>query len=152
MTTKKRRATAQPGPDRVILSNGIALRIRPVPRGAIRRALQAVEIDPESPAEGSVRRLEVAIQLYIVLGTQAASVPGDMYAPEEDGWLDDLEGAGVPVDRALTGMARYREWLEAYALSGPDNMVEVYRQVLQVTGVIEQEIIDAVRAVRETIA
>jgi len=132
---------------RITLSNGITLRVRAVPRGALRRAIDAVTIDADptddaDPTELHSNRIMAVARVLLLLGTEFDAAPPGTMAPADDGWVEQLALAGVPIDP--NPGARYREWVESYALAEQRDLAAVIRAVTEACGYLEREVIQAV--------
>ena len=163
------RYQAQAATETIVLSNGIVLRPRRVPPGAIHRAMRAIPDPPvptiwiedkerheENPADpdylDEVNRMHLARlaayqRLLLTLGTTVESVPDGVYGPKDDGWVDGLRAAGVEpnVDNA---MARHADWLELYALADPADVMAVHVACMAATAVFDREVLDAIQFFR----
>ena len=155
----------------VELLNGIVLKVKRIGQGVLRKAVEAIPkpkpptypmTDPETgeieqipnyddPAFDEALEaydLEVigaALRIMTRLGTECLSVPPGKFRPEDDGWVDELDAAGIAVDTLdlSTPPKRYREWLELYASSQDDNR-RLSTATLLMNGLHEQEVAAAV--------
>jgi hypothetical protein len=107
----------------------IVLGVRPVPRGAISRAVRAIS-DHDSAVQ-AVRRIEAGIRAGLVLGTWCDTAP-EGRRPEDQDWELEQAMAGVVIDP--NPLARYREWLESYALGGAEDVAMAYNAVVAASG------------------
>lgn len=155
--------------DRVTLSNGIVLKLRPVPPLAIREIAlrfapppvpvvwigdkERSEPNPNDPDYLAAMTRYTNDQIYrvadvsISLGTAVESVPDYLERPEADGWIDELEAVGITVDRE-NRHKRYLAWLRYYAINSTADLTRVMRGVTLLAGVTEEEVQRAVRAFR----
>lgn len=155
--------------DRVTLSNGIVLKLRPVPPLAIREIAvrfapppvpvvwiadkERDEPNPNDPDYLAAMTRYLQDQTYRVadvsmaLGTAVESVPEFMERPESDGWIEPLEAVGLVIDRD-NRHKRYLAWLRLYAVTSNADLTRVMRGVTMLAGVTEEEVQRAVRAFR----
>lgn len=141
---------AVPDEETVTLANGVVLGIRPVARGAIKRAVENVGEagdDWDETAVGALmrERLEVNIRVFLALGTFVLHLPPGFSGPDDQRWIDELETGGVPLDLGTSPMARYREWLESYALSEPTDYRDAFIAVLKRSGGTEPGVLEALQ-------
>lgn len=132
----------------VTLSTGIELRLRPVPPRILRDAQTRVpkpqvpivhivdrgrdEPNPDDPQYQSdldkwvTDTSDAAFKVGLILGTVVERVPEGYYRPEDDQWIDLIEGAyevdGLPSPvRRTPEKARYLDWLLYYALGNRED-------------------------------
>lgn len=146
---------------RLQLSNGVVLKLKPVPPFAVRQA--AVEIkDPPVPVvyiedkdrteanpndpdyldalkEAQQQRISAVTSLFFMIGTEAVDVPTDMFRPEDDDWIDMLEAVGLPVDRD-NKFKRYYQWLAWYVITSEDDISLIVSGVATLSGVREEDV------------
>lgn len=150
------------------LENGIVLHVKKIGQGILGRAIGGLA-KPEPPVHeitdpdtGNVEKMpwpddpdyQAALEAYDTevlgaalrvmkrLGTRCKSVPAGMYRPEEDGWVEELDAAGIVPDLS-TEAKRYGEWLDLYA-SNPDDNRRLSMATLLANGITEPEVADAV--------
>lgn len=161
------------------LSNGILLKIKPVPpllANAITEAfkdpdppkvyLEEKGRDEENPNDPNyLRELEEINEkrnrainnLYLGIGTECVHVPDGYYRPEQEEWLDQVKFAarvaGTPLDFDFTdAVERYLCWLRFYALENGDDATVAHRLPMVLGGISEAEVeqaIDSFRSVSE---
>jgi hypothetical protein len=147
------------------LSSGIVLALRDVPPLAVRQANLAIPIpdppsvyiedrdrhednpsDPDYLAAVEDRDTivyQAGVNVALVMGTSCESVPDGHFRPEEDGWIEELDAGGIPVDTS-TEARRYLNWLHLYALRTSDDLRRVTYSALVRAGLLEAEIAAAV--------
>jgi hypothetical protein len=158
------------GPGTVRLRSGIVLRVKPVPLDAMGQAAghlirpeppithnESKGRDEANPADaGYVRALaeyeEASARsqgnVALLMGTECASVPDGMFPPEDDGWAEVLDAAGVTVDIS-TAARRYASWLKLYAFRGTIDAEAAMFAVFTQTSLAEEEVGRAVLAFRD---
>lgn len=164
------RARNGTGSGRVTLSNGIVLRLKPVPPFAVRQAAIAV-IDPPVPTvwiadkernepnpndpdyidavnRANEQRIEAVTNLFFMMGTEVEAVPDGMFRPEDDGWIDMLEVVGLPVDRA-NQFKRHYQWVAWYAAQSEHDISTIMTSVATLSGVSEADVQVAIRSFRD---
>ena len=128
-------------PETVALSQGIVLRLKAIPPELIREAASRVtkppvpvvwiadkereEENPHHPDYIEAMAVyerdvsEATSNVAIALGTECESVPEGYYSPDDDGWIADLEDAGIAVTEAqrTRRVARYLAWMRLYAMA-----------------------------------
>lgn len=122
-------------PERVTLSNGIVLKVRPVNAAVQNRAALSIPLPPvptvagahgveeENPNDPDYidacavvagKRLDKVGDALYTLGSTVEFVPEGMYPPEDDGWIEELAAVGIELPdysaapATLLGVARGR--------------------------------------------
>lgn len=153
----------------VTLSNGVKLKLRPVPPLAIREAVIRVpeppvpmvyiadrereEPNPNDPdylAAMNMRQLDqvaAMTNVMLLLGTSPLYVPEGMSTAEDDDWCDTMEFLGIPVHRNQP-KARYLDWLRYVVLESPEDISGLTGVLAAMSGVTEQEVARAAEAFR----
>lgn len=156
-------------PEQVTLSNGIMLRLKPVPPGVLRRVVQAVkapdvpvvfvesrgreEENPNDPGylaaleECRRARLLADQKARFALGTEVIDVPDSMFGPEDDRWIEQLRAVGIE-PRVDTPTTRYAEWLELYAVSRAFDVTTLVAACYATSAIFEPEVLDALNSFR----
>lgn len=127
----------------ITLSNGIVLKMKPVPPLLLNSIANSVpepevpkvwieekgreEENPEHPAylKAIIDRANLVgimiIDATLAVGTELVSVPDNMLKPEDDGWLWQAKHSGKEFD--LTDPKdRYLAWLRYYAVETQDDL------------------------------
>lgn len=156
-------------PKTITLSNGIVLRVRSMPPllfSSVTNSIPEPEVpkvymedkgrdEPNPNHPDYVKAMEdrtaaialATMNLMLVACTSIDSIPEDCESPEDDGWLFQARMAGFefnPNDRN----ERYLAWLRAYAIATVGDMQKVQTVPLQLAGVSEQEVDEAMDAFR----
>lgn len=188
-------------PEQITLTNLIRIKLRPMPAGAMERAATAIRKpepptvpDPDDPekrmpnpnhpdyleelARYHLEVIATANRIMIILATECESVPDGYYRPEDDGWVEVLTEAGVPLptpcqacglDRLAHDDAaceqptyagvqfrnpteRYRVWFETYAISNEMDYSLLLAAVASRMGTVEAHVADAVTFFRRRAA
>jgi hypothetical protein len=159
-------------PDRITLSNGIVLALKPIPPGYIERALEALEkpqppvtkpfegkdIEEANPADPEYTAaleahsklvIETGTNVLLLVGTGILSIPEGVYSPEGDEWYDpEITGYfGIEVD-TTTKYDRYLSWLTMYALASQEDVVDVMAALTRRAGIGEEDAAAAVARFR----
>lgn len=159
----------------VTLSNGIVLQGVSVPRVIMARMVsrfplpkppeQTVVINgqehqeenPDDPEylealdRAHSKRIELANDVFLTMGTKLISVPEDMLRPDDDKWLEPLimlEAIGRDEPAGWVESERYLHWLKMYALQERDDASLAWGAALAATGTLETEVIEAVEYFR----
>ncbi len=145
----------------LVLSNGIRFTIRPVSSLVARRVIQNIEV-PKVPVvyiEDKDREEEnpndpdylaameeyqgvaglAAMQLFMTLGLKLESVPEGIDRPEDSGWFEALEAAGVEMD-AETDAKRFRWWCESVAFTDADDFNRLGMHAARAMGLAEEDV------------
>jgi hypothetical protein len=148
------------------LSNGIVLRIKPVPPLLIQgvtREFQTpeppkvyiqdqdrYEENPSDPAylkqvNDLVEEQNIAlVNLTLAMGTEIASVPEGRYPPQAKEWEEQVKFAaeiiGKPLDIPPEGIKRYLCWLRFYALETNEDFILCNNLPMQVGGIRDEEV------------
>ncbi len=80
----------------------------------------------------------VATNLMLMMGTKIHSIPANIDNPEDDGWVDMLQATGMELN-VSSNSARYLSWLRFYAISTPQDLLEVTTKVAQKSGVLNKD-------------
>lgn len=152
------------------LTNGVVLKLKPVPPFAVRQA--AVEIkDPVVPVvyiqdkdrtepnpndpdylkamrAAQEQRVSAVTNLFFMIGTDVISVPAGMFKPEEDDWIDMLDAVGLPVDR-VNKFKRYFQWMAWYVVTSEQDIAAIVSGVATLSGVREEDVLTAMRDFRD---
>ena len=152
------------------LTNGIKLHLKPINQSAVRRARTSLErpkapiwTDPERPERSEENPddpdyqnamtayyadlLNLTFKMMCVLGTEFVSAPDGAFAPDDDRWVELLQGAGVPV-AFVTTAERYWEWMELYALDTPIDRATVAAALIPRLGIMDAEVMQAIATFR----
>lgn len=149
----------------VTLANGVVIGAKAVPATILRRLMSKLpeppiptwhddisDRDEENPTDPDYlaaievvyqSRIEATGQAYIALGTYFISAPPDVYPPDGDAWVQNLESAGVTLNLA-TRESRYLDWLQLYAITEDADYQKLTAAVTMKSGPTEQEVADAI--------
>ena len=143
----------------VTLSNGIVLKLKPVPPFLLRQAVTKLkepkppkmdigkgreEENPDHPdflaAKGEYDALviEAVTNVAFVMGTEAASIPDGLWGPDGDDWLEIPEILGIEVDQRPRG--RYLAWLRYYAVTSQEDVLQILLAMSTKLGLTEEEV------------
>lgn len=95
----------------------------------------------------SIRQLELAVDVLLLLGTTLLTRPDGEQGPEDSDWYERLTDLGLEVNIENKSQ-RYLSWLRMYALARDDDMSEVVAAVISRAGVSEVAVADALLAFR----
>lgn len=87
------------------------------------------------------------VDLMIVGGTTLHSVPKNVYAVEDDRWIEDMDVILehiVDEPLKLSGKKRYMYWVKYYAGPNEDDISNIMSEVGRLSGVAEEDVTDAV--------
>lgn len=157
------------------LSNGIVLKLKPVPPLLLQAINQEFvqpdppvvymedkgrdEPNPNDPAyikevEALAAKQELAVHdLLLGVGTEVKSVPEGYYPPESDNWIAqvefarDLSGRFFKIEKDDT-IRRYLCWLRFYALETGGDVALATGLPMQLAGIREGEIEEVVESFR----
>ena len=154
-------AIVRPRSDIVSLSNGIVLKLKPVPPFLARQAVISLqrpkppvvfledkgreEENPNDPEyqraiqEYEARQIELGLNVMLLVGTAVETVPKGCYGPDDDEWLEDLAIVGIEVD-VERPRARYLAWLRYYALQSASDIALVTQALATGVGLTEEEV------------
>lgn len=157
--------------DRVTLSRGIVLKLKPVPPNLIREISNRIpepvvpiwhdpdkdreEPNPNDPDyiaavnDRAIMILHNILEALMLMGTEVETLPPGVYGPDESGWLEDLEILGQTVD-VSNSRRRYLAWMKFYALASELDIGLVQIGVSRLSGVTELEVMRAIRSFRNT--
>ena len=155
--------------NRVTLSNGVVLGVRPVPPLAIRQAVLNVpkppvpvtfledkgreEENPNDPeyleALAAYRDAtgQAALNVLLLMGTKLESLPEGLCGPDGDEWLGDLEFLGLTIDKE-NPRARYLAWLQFYAIPSNADITRALEGPAKAAGVAEGDVAAAIESFR----
>jgi hypothetical protein len=155
-------------PEILTLSNGIKVRVKRFPRALLRSALSAFP-DPEVPTiefeDGSTEenpndpdfhaawekvhedRLEAAARVTLGYGLDVdlESLPEDVYGPQDEQWIQDMESIGIDVGDVSSPFKRQFAWLNLYAIPNEEERTLIFLAAQNAAGVIESEVVRAMR-------
>lgn len=156
-------------PETVTLSNGIVLKVKPVPPFLVRAAVTKLEKpkipffhndekgrdepNPSDPAylddleEYEEQTTEVGTNVLLVAGTEVAEVPEGCYGPDDQSWKELAEFFEIEVNTDKP-MANYLNYLKWYALASAEDLVAVLRPLMIMTGLTEEEVQKAAEGFR----
>lgn len=152
--------------DGVLLSSGVRVRAKPLPRRLIRLAIEGVP-DPEIPvatlADGTqvpnpdspalkdalqaaererMNRLE---RLVFGMGLEILPpFPAGVPEPQGNDWVDWLSQSGVQVDTS-NSFTRIADWLQLIACPRDDDLLRAFAEGQRAVGLLEVEVITAMR-------
>lgn len=151
----------QPKQDTVMLSNGIVLRLKPVPPFLVRQAAIQLELpkvpvmhneakgrdepnpnDPdylEAKEEYNALTTEAGLNVLFAAGTEVVSIPKGLYGPKDEGWLELLGILGIEVD-VEHPVARYLAWIRYYAIGSAQDIGCLTRAMADGVGMTEEEV------------
>lgn len=165
-------ATSEPDERALItLSNGIVIRVLPVPPLVILQAVSRIERpkppvfhnketdrDEENPNDPGYQeamkqydldQLEAATYAAMVVGTRFISAPDNSYyvGPDSDEWIRTLAVIGITFD-SNNEFSRYYAWLRFHAMSTQADVEQVVNGVMAACGVTEREVQNAIALFR----
>lgn len=127
----------------ITLKNGVQLKKKPFPILLVQQVISSFKYPPvpeywdedrkrgiknpnnedylRQKDEVDTERGLAAIDAIIAFGTELVSVPDDMYRPENDEWIDDLELVNIPVRRD-NRKARYLAWVRNVAITDSEDI------------------------------
>lgn len=162
---------AAPMVDRLTLTNGVILKIIPVPPLAMREVSIQVkppvvpvvfiqdkgreEANPNDPdyiaavIEHNMKQIEMLTNILLALGTKPIEIPEGVFKPEDEGWLEQLEFLGIKID-TKNRLQRYLSWLRYYALASGNDISNVVRTIMQFSGTTEEEVAAVVHSFRRS--
>lgn len=158
------------------LTNGIVLTIKPVPPlliNAINQEFQEQlpappkilieekgreEENPNDPeylrqiGELAERQQEGVANLLLGVGTEIKFVPDDMFKPDDEGWVQQVQFAAELANKQLEipsdGVKRYLCWLRFYAMESNTDVALCQGLCMQLAGIREGEIEEVVESFR----
>lgn len=160
--------------DRICLSNGVVLKIRPVPPLAMREAatsepqpkppivhIAAQDRDEENPNDPDylaeverwqLKQLARVADVMLILGTELVDLPQEcgLVPPDSDEWIEMLQAAGIQIQVSSNRYTRYLTWLRLYAIRSEPDLAEVFTAVVSASGVTEVEVQRAAAAFLDT--
>ncbi len=149
----------QHDPKTVTLSNGIVLRLKPVPPFLLRQAVTKLtepklpkadigkgreEDNPDDPAylaammQFNACVIEAVTNVAFVMGTEIETLPPGTCGPEGKDWLEALDVLGVEVDERPRG--RYLAWLRYYAVTSQGDVLRILTASRTNLGLTEGEV------------
>lgn len=156
--------------DRLVLSSGIVLKLRPVPPLAMREAaisvpqpkppvvfMESVGRAEENPNDPDYMRAMTrwendqvfrVADVLMLLGTAVEFVPEGFQRPEDDDWFEQLEVLGLAVD-GTNKHKRYLAWLRLHAFTSERDIAAAMTAITSMSGVTEVEVQRAAQAFRD---
>ena len=158
-------------PDRLTLSTGAVLKLKPVPQAVIRRVAAKIERpavpvvhiedkdrDEPNPDDPDYKEAVVqwvtdqalaAFKAVLLLGTEIEIVPEGMDRPEDIGWTAVLLHLGIVTEEELGDpYQRYLAWVELYAARTETDIFGIARLPVLLAGISESEVMDAILSFR----
>lgn len=144
----------------VTLSNGVKLKVRPVPPFLIRQAAMKLEKPPvpkmdigkgreeENPddpdyaialEEWEQNVTDVSVNVMIAAGTELVSVPEDVPGVDDDSWLELLAFLKLEVE-IETPLARYLTWMRYVGLATASDITLITGRLSRGIGLSEEEV------------
>lgn len=144
----------------VTLSNGIKLRLKPVPPFLVRQAAMKLEKpkvpkmdigkgreedNPDDPsyqealADFDNRATDAAVNVMLAAGTEVEFVPEGISPPESDGWIALMEVLEVEIDLDRP-IARYLAWMRYVALATAADVTMITSAMSKGIGLTEEEV------------
>lgn len=159
---------AAPVADRMTLTNGIVLKLKPVSGLLLRRASSQVP-KPEVPMWENTEagRMEpnpnhpdyvaalndyteavgmAAMNVMFIIGTAVLEVPEGFPTQESDTWLEALQFLDIAVKD--NGPGRYLDWLKYVALADAEDLIALADAVARLSGLTENDVMSAVDSFR----
>ena len=155
--------------DVITLSNGINLRCKPVSQMILRQIylshkkpeppiIHNEEKGRNEPWEGDplyqqqledweIQLGEVSLNVAFSVGTSIEQVPKGMYKPDDDGWFETLEVAGMEIKRNSPA-ARYLSWLRLYAAATVEDAALISAAVSAKSGITEKDVETSLQSFR----
>ena len=93
--------------------------------------------------EVDLNRSMAMIDGTIALGTTLVSIPEGFPTPDDEDWLDDLEGIEIVIDRNNKRL-RYRTWIKYIAAPSVSDVQQILTKVLRTIGVKEDAVAEAI--------
>lgn len=158
-----------PPPSQIMLSNGVVLKIKPVPGLLIRRAASQVvkptvpmwhnpdrgrdEPNPNDPDYlDALGRYDEAVSMaamnaLFIVGTKPETpFPNGVAGPDSEEWIDELKFLEIAAQ--TEGPGRYLDWLKYVALATTDDLINLSAAVGRVSGLQETDVITALNSFR----
>lgn len=151
------------------LSNGVVLRLKPIPPFVLERALAAIPepkpplwtnpekgreeenpLDPdylEARDRHAAARIMAISNVAMAVGTEIDSLPEGFPPPESAEWAEDLSAVGIEVPER-PAKARYVAWLRYKALERPEDISTITGLPLLLGGISEEEVGQAMAGFR----
>jgi len=144
----------------VTLSNGVKLRLKPVPPFLVRQAAMKLERprvprmdigkgrEEDNPNDPSYlealtdfenRSTDAALNVMLAAGTEVESIPKGVAGPLDDSWLELLEVLEVGVDLKRP-VARYLAWVRYVALATAADVTRITEAMSKGIGLTEEEV------------
>jgi len=144
----------------VTLSNGVKLRLKPVPPFLVRQAAMKLERprvprmdigkgraedNPDDPsyleavADFENRSTDAALNVMLAAGTEVEFVPDGVPRPESDDWLELMSVLGVEID-IKRPIARYLAWVRYVALGSAADVARITMAMSDGIGLTEEEV------------
>lgn len=141
-------------------SNGVVLRLRPVPALLINDITTKfvkkpqvptyeneggrLEENPSDPAyvaainDYNLQIQEMSTRTLLIRGTQPLTVPSDIENVDDKGWSEELEALGI-VDIPVSGVDRRYYWLKYYVLEDANDLSNLLQEISVASGLITEE-------------
>lgn len=158
-----------PVPDELTLSNGIRLRIKPIPPMLLNSVSNSIPMpkvpktwieekqrDEENPNhpdyieslnERQTKITLATINLIIYACTEVIETPSNVWGLESDRWIPLVTMAGIDFDRE-DEVQRYITWMRCYAISTIDDLTRVQTVPMQLAGITEAEVTEVMESFR----
>lgn len=156
-------------PDRLVLSNGIVLKVKPMPPMLLNSVSNSIpmpevpkvfleekgrdEPNPNDPyylqaVNDRQTALSMAIMNTILYAcTEVIEVPQGVYKVEDEGWLPLPRMAKIQFDPD-DKIERYLTWLRSYAVATMQDMNNIQTLPLMLAGITEGEVDDVMESFR----
>lgn len=156
-------------PREINLSNGIVLKVRPMPPMLLNSVANSIpepevpkvfmedkgreEPNPNHPdyikavAEYNSKVAMATMNLIFYACTSIKEIPDGLLKPEDDDWVEMATMAKISFDREDKA-ERYIAWLRCYALETISDLNQAQTIPLQLAGITESEVQEAVDAFR----
>lgn len=153
----------------ITLSNGIVLRMKPMPPlllNAIANGIPEPDVpmlfveednrheanpnDPNYQKALNDRLTNISLRIIdatLSVGTELISVPDDLVKPEDDSWLNRAKLAGHAFDKE-SQEERYLAWLRFYAVETQADLNKINTIPLQLAGLQEAEVEEVINTFR----
>ncbi len=158
-------------PDTLTLSTGVVLKLKPVPQAIIRRVVAKIERpvvpvvhieekdrdepNPDDPdykealGDWLTEQAFAAFKAVLLFGTEIESLPEGMVGPDSDDWTAIPLYLEVVTEEELADhYRRYLAWIELYAARTETDVFNIARLPVQLAGISESEVMDALLAFR----
>lgn len=158
-----------PVPDELTLSNGIRLRIKPIPPMLLNSVANSVpmpkipkvwiedkqreEENPNHPdyiqelADRQTKITLATINLIIYACTEVVETPDSVWSLDSDKWIPMVKMAGIDFDPE-DEVQRYVTWMRNYAITTIDDLNRVQTVPMQLAGITEAEVSEVMESFR----